>query len=99
LSDLPGGEGTLTLKRAAETIESLGGKIGRDDLGQLVCSIPERTIMDTTGHQSIIAREQRQSAARAAQVLRHGERVVLAALERGGKEPLSVRLPDETPAI
>lgn len=98
LSDLPDSDDVPSFRAAAAMIESLGGRIERDDLGQLVCSIPERTLTDTTGHQSIIERSNRQSAARAAQVLRHGERVVLDALERVGKnESLSSRLPDEVP--
>ena len=98
LSDLPGNEDVQTLKGAAETIEQLGERVGRDDLGQLVVTIPERTLTDTTGVYSIVERGNRQSAARAAQTLRHGERVVLAALERVGKgESLSTRLPDEVP--
>jgi hypothetical protein len=101
LADLPGGEETLTLKRAAQTIEELGGRIGRDELGQLVCSIPQKLWPDSgVGHSGLLEREHRQLAARSAEILSRGRAVVFAALEQASKEqPLSTLLPDETALV
>jgi hypothetical protein len=101
VGDLPGQEGTPTLRAAAQTIEELGGKIARDDLGQLVCSIPEKLSPDTEpGFTGMLEREQIQRAARAAQILAHGSAVVFAALEHASKgQPLSSLLPEETALV
>jgi hypothetical protein len=97
VADLPGHEEAQTLKSAAEMIESMGGKIARDELGQVVVSVPERLLQDSeVGFSGILEREQRQLAARAAETLSRGRAVVFAALEQASNgQPLSSLLPDE----
>jgi hypothetical protein len=98
LSDLPGGGETLSLRRAAEAVEQVGGRFARDEFGRLIVSIPAATLPDTTGLASVVELETRRECARAAQILAHAAPLVIAALD-AGKEPLSQHLPDEVPPI
>jgi hypothetical protein len=106
LSELPDSgaiDRYLTLKGAAQRIESLGGEVTRGQFG-LKVTIPRVLTPDLSYDTAPVERAEREAAALAAMTLCRAEPLVLAAVDanaesRRPKALLSELLPDVVPAI